>query len=134
MVTSIYTGLSALLFIRLSIAVIKYRRVLKHPYGVTKDRCFQATVAAHSNFAQYAPLALFLLYLLENSQIISVFLLHSLGFLLFLGRVLHYYGLVYGEKHGDFVLRKMGMHLTLWPILVMAVLCLLHPIWSGFFI
>ncbi|CAG1020381.1 partial Inner membrane protein YecN, partial [Patescibacteria group bacterium] len=65
MITPIYAALLAIIFVFLSISTIKTRRELKIPLGDGKNQKLIKLIRAHSNFAEYVPFALLLIYMAE---------------------------------------------------------------------
>lgn len=124
-VTPLYAGLLALLFLLLSFRVIGRRRDANVSLGDGGDAQLQRRARGHGNFAEYVPLALLLILLLELGQTTPYWLLHLLGLALVVGRVLHAIALSYTEKWmpGRFV----GTLLTFLVLLVAGLLCL----WRG---
>jgi uncharacterized membrane protein YecN with MAPEG domain len=107
-VTAAYAGLLGLYFIWLATRVIKARRAYRVALG-TSHRLVERMVRAHGNFAEYVPLALLLLALLELSRMPD-WALHALGTALLAGRVLHAHGIA--REPEDFRFRVAGMSLT----------------------
>ena len=124
MTTAFYAALLAILFVALSIYVIRSRRRLKVALGDgNKDGMRQAT-RAHGNFAEYAPLFLILLGLAEH-QGLPWWAVHLLGALFLLGRLLHAYGVAFKERYKqdrveNLSFRVRGMVLTFTTILACA--------------
>ncbi len=111
----IYAALLGLLLLALTTAVVRLRG--KHKVGIGDGGHADLALAcrAHANFIEYVPLALILLLLLEYRGV-PVWALHGLGAALFLGRVLHAWGL--SRSQGTSPGRAIGMMLTLGSILV----------------
>jgi uncharacterized membrane protein YecN with MAPEG domain len=124
-VTPLYAGVLAVFFVVLSMRVINRRRDGNINLGDGGDAEMQRRIRGHGNFAEYAPLALLLIALLEIGGTTPFWLLHLLGLMLVIGRVLHGIALSYTEKWipGRF----FGMILTFLVIVVAGVLCL----WRG---
>lgn len=123
-ITSLYAGLLALLFLVLSGIVISTRIRMRSLLG-TEHPDLLRTTRAHGNFAEYVPLGLILLGLLEMQQA-SPTLLHVLGAALFAGRLLHAIAIlrhksVAAGSSVTFYFRPLGMLLTLGSLLVAAV-------------
>ena len=117
-VTPIYAGLLAILLIVLSARVIVYRRANRLSLGDEGDRSLLKRMRAQANCAEYAPIGLLLLALLDL-QSAPIWALHVLGLMLLAGRCLHAFGFsasppVMGGRVG-------GMALTLTMILISAV-------------
>ena len=79
----------------------------------------------HSNFAEYVPLALITLFMVETSGA-SFFLVHFLGGALLLGRISHAYGV--SNVNENFFFRVSGMALTFTSILSSACYLLISAI------
>ncbi len=83
----------------------------------------------HSNFAEYAPLALLLIYFVEV-QGAPGWLVHALGLCLLTGRCVHAYGV--SQVKEKFVYRVTGMVMTFTAMLVAsAFLIVRHFVASG---
>jgi len=119
-ITSLYAGLLALVLFKLSLDSINARRTHKISVGYGPNNEIAGVVSAHANFVAYVPLLLFLLWMAERSGLYPEYLIHVLGLAFTLGRVLHY--LAFTGKKIDFKKRVLGMHLTLWPLLLLAAL------------
>jgi uncharacterized membrane protein YecN with MAPEG domain len=72
----------------------------------------------HANFAEYVPLCLVLLYLLQT-QGTSYWFLHILGIGLLVGRVSHAYGV--SREPENYRFRVVGMALTLGVLVAASV-------------
>lgn len=93
-VTPLYAALCGILLIMLSMRVVRYRQKFQVSLGDGGHPELQAAIRAQGNFAEYAPLALFLLFLLELTRDAPVWALHLLGAALFLGRAIHAWGVL----------------------------------------
>jgi hypothetical protein len=120
-VTSLYAGLLAPLYLWLTFRVIRFRRAERVDMGTGESRLLERYVRAHANFAEYAPLSLLLLALLELGGRPG-WLLHLLGLALLAGRVAHAWSFSAAELR--LRSRAAGMLLTVAPIAIMALLCL----------
>jgi uncharacterized membrane protein YecN with MAPEG domain len=120
--TAFYAGILGLFYVALSFRVIRFRRMFQIGIGHGEDRELHRAIRVHGNFAEYVPMALFLLLLLElnGSQ---MWVLHALGSMLFIGRILHSMGL--GKTAGTSIPRLLGGLLTFVMMLVAAVLNIL---------
>tara|TARA_R110002124_G_scaffold129483_1_gene290880 strand:- start:179171 stop:179581 length:411 start_codon:yes stop_codon:yes gene_type:complete len=118
MIIGYYAALLALLFIFLTLRVGRARMQTKIGIGDGGDHNLQKAIRAHANFAEFVPLALLLLFMIEMQQS-SVLLLHTLGALLFVGRVLHALGLSKTSKLSFG--RMVGAGLTALVITVSAL-------------
>jgi len=108
-VTALYAALLAFLLLWLSIQVIKERRRSRVSLGAGEDAALLQATRAHGNFAEYVPICLIMLALLEGLGV-SVWALHALGAGLLAGRLAHGIGLLH-QPH-KLLLRQIGMALT----------------------
>ena len=130
-VTPLYAGLLALVFMALSVRVVDNRRRHKVSLGDGEKPELRRTVRGHANFAEYVPVALLLLLVLELSRF-SIYVLHLIGATLLIARLLHGFAFAYTSewRFGRF----WGTALTFVIIIVEALLCLYqayrgHLIW-----
>lgn len=120
-VTPLYAGILAFLFLALSIRVIGVRGRVS--LGDGGDPLVLRRMRGHANFAEYVPLILVMMAMLELGHA-SIYLLHGLGVALVVARLLHGYALSFTQKFkfGRF----WGTALTLGLLIVSGVLCLLQ--------
>ena len=123
-ITALYAGSLALWFLVLSYRVIGFRRS-GVSLGDGGDPVLQRVIRGHANFAEYVPLALVMLAVLELNGT-SVLLLHALGLALLAGRLLHGYALSFTQKFGFG--RFWGTALTFTVLIVEAVMCLYQAV------
>ncbi len=125
-VTPLYAALLVLWYLVLSARVIQ-RRGTGISLGDGGDPGMLRIIRGHANFAEYVPLALLLMAILELSRF-SIYVLHALGMTLLVARLLHGYALSFTTqfKFG----RVGGATLTFGVLLVEAVLCL-YQAWQG---
>jgi len=131
LVTPLYAGLLVLWFLVLSVRVVRARGAGGISLGDGGDARLLRAIRGHANFAEYVPLALLLMAILESSRF-SIYVLHALGITLLLARLLHGYALSF-TPHFKFG-RMAGAALTFGVLLVEAVLCLYqayrgHMVW-----
>src|SRR5271169_1674883 len=123
-VTPLYAGLLALWFLVLSWRVVQRRRGGIY-LGDGGDKAMLRVIRGHANFAEYVPLALLLMGVLELSRL-SIYALHALGIVLLVARLLHGYALSFTDH---FTLgRFWGAALTFAVLAIEAVLCVYHGI------
>ncbi|NPD21062.1 MAPEG family protein [Alterinioella nitratireducens] len=118
MVTALYAGLIALLYLFLSYNVVLARRSQRVSVGDGGDKLVRKRMRTHANCAEYAPIGLILLMLVEM-QGMPLWLVHVFGQILLAGRLSHAYG--FGSTPQIVPLRKLGMYLTLLMIISTAV-------------
>ena len=126
MITSIYASLLALLIVRLSVAVIKLRRKNRVSVGDGGNEELQLAIRAHANAVEYIPIALMLLLMLELNGAPKI-LIHILGVTLLVGRILHAMGL----PTKDFKKRVLGMQITIYLLIGLAILNVLYFAFAG---
>ena len=119
-ITLLYAGLSGLLLLVLSFQVVGLRRKHRIGLGSGAEPELERAVRVHANFCEYVPLALLLLLLLELNAVLPGLVLHGLGGMLVVGRILHAMGLrrSAGVSRGRF----LGTLLTWLMLLVSALL------------
>lgn len=120
-VTAIYAALVAALFLALSFSVVRARRGRQVSMGDAGDRALQRRVRAQANCAEYAPIGLLLLLLLELNGT-GPLLLHLVGLSLLAGRLVH--GVGFGRDDMLMAARVPGMLLTFGSIGLAALLLL----------
>lgn len=108
-ITPVYAAVAALLFVFLSVRVIRSRGATKTGIGDGGNRTLQRAIRAHGNFAEYVPLTLILMALAEL-QDRAAFSLHFVGIFLLAGRLVHAYGV--SQEPELFKLRVAGMIMT----------------------
>jgi uncharacterized membrane protein YecN with MAPEG domain len=132
--TPLFAALLALLYLYLTLRVIRQRHVFKIAYGESVHEPLQNAVRAHANFQQYAPLFLILLYL-EESLFHSVATCYVTGALFLLGRMSHAYSMLVFEPRKlaenvplktVFRYRFFGMVPTFFTIAFLAALLLVQ--------
>ena len=131
--TAVYTGLLALTYIGLSFRVIQQRRRHKVSYGEKNKegetvQDLALAIAVHNNAGQYVPIFILLLFFIEYQQFSAIFI-NIVGVAFVVGRLLH----ASGMTKSNYTLRKMGMMLTLFIIILLAVINILWPIYTLLF-
>lgn len=120
-VTGFYAGLFGLMFVLLSIRIVRLRRRLHVGIGHRDQPLLERAIRVHSNFAEYVPLSLLLMYFLESATR-SPLWPHALCVALGIGRIVHAYGV--SQDHENYRFRVIGMSLT-FGVIVFASLGLL---------
>lgn len=121
MVTTLYAGILAFIYIALTAVVIAGRFKFRVGIGDGGNEEVFKRIRMHANFVEYVPFALILMFLAEFEGA-SEWLMHVLGIALVLARLAHAFGLygsVYISKG-----RTAGTALTLLVILTSAILCI----------
>lgn len=114
----LYAALFALLFVVLSVRTLRLRRSLRIAIGDSGDERMIRAMRVHSNFAEYVPFSLLLIFLVEM-QGADAILVHALCLALLAGRLSHAYGV--SRMRENFRFRVFGMSMTFTTLLVSAV-------------
>ncbi|HEX9447539.1 MAG TPA: MAPEG family protein [Dongiaceae bacterium] len=112
--TSVYAILLAILFLVLSVRAMLGRHRARVPFGEGASEELRRRLRAHANFAEYVPISLILMALLELQGAGSI-VLNVIGLLLLAGRLAHAYGISRIPEHPRS--RSIGMGLTLAAII-----------------
>ncbi len=118
-----YAALLGLLFFYLSMRTIGLRRKLQIGIGSKENDEMLRGMRVHSNFAEYVPISLLLIYFVEI-QGGHQLLIHGLGILLLVGRSVHAYGV--SQMNEKFVFRVSGMVMTFTTILAASCILLFN--------
>jgi len=118
MITALYAGPIALLLLVLSARVITYRRANRLGLGDHGNNSLLKRMRAQANCAEYAPIGILMMALVEL-QDAPALLVHVIGLLLLIGRLMHGYG--FSASPPKMNLRVGGMVLTLTSIALAAV-------------
>jgi uncharacterized membrane protein YecN with MAPEG domain len=117
-ITPLYSAILGLVFFVLSIRTIGVRRRLRVAVGDGRQPELLRAMRVHANFAEYVPLTLVLVYMLESLGGNAV-LVHALCGGLLVGRVSHAHGV--RKVVEDFRFRVFGMALTFAALIGAAV-------------
>ncbi len=120
-ITSLYAGLLAFIFLALSARVVAVRGRVS--LGDGGDPEVLRRMRGHANFAEYVPLILVMMALLEYQQI-AAWQLHAIGATLVFARVIHGIALSFTRKW--FFGRFFGTVLTFTLLGVCGVLCVVQ--------
>jgi uncharacterized membrane protein YecN with MAPEG domain len=121
-ITPIYAALITFIFFALCWRVIAYRRAHRLSIGDEGNRSLLRRMRAQANCAEYAPIGLLLLLMLELQAGNAMFV-HAMGLCLLLGRAAHAYG--FAAKPMNLPMRQLGMVLTFIQLLVTSIALLL---------
>ena len=119
----VYAALFALFFVVLSVRTLRLRRSLRIAIGDSGNETMLRAMRVHSNFAEYVPLCLFLILLVELRAAPAV-LVHSLCVCLLVGRISHALGV--SRINEDYRLRVFGMAMTFTTLVSSAIYLLLQ--------
>jgi uncharacterized protein len=115
LITPIYAAPIALLFMYLSVRVIRYRRAERIAFGDQGDKHLLRLMRTQGNCAEYAPIGLILLLMADLSNAAPLGL-HIAGSLLVIGRVTHGIGLAHFPR--IIVARVIGITATFTSYLI----------------
>jgi len=103
MITALYAGLCGLLLVALYVRVSQRRLATKIGMGTGDDAILEQRIRAHGNFIESVPIALVLLYLLEQTGVDPLYI-HAFGMTLLLARIGHAQGIstTLGRSAGRF--------------------------------
>ena len=118
LVTPLFAAIFALVYLVLSISVIKLRFKQQVSLGSAGDSELEKEIRIHANFAEYVPLCLLLLYFLETVTLSSR-LSFWLGCVLLISRLSHVIGMRNGKDH--LIFRQIGVLGTFFVIFVSAL-------------
>lgn len=116
--TLLYAALNTFFYFTLSIWVVKSRVKHQIEIGHGENPSLLRVIRAHANAAEYIPLILLLILILELNHA-SPLLLHFMGAGLLLGRILHAFGLY--TRKGPNPGRFIGTVLTWLALLIGAI-------------
>jgi uncharacterized membrane protein YecN with MAPEG domain len=117
-IVPLYAALLALIFVALSMRTIRLRQRLRVAIGDGGHETLRRAARAHSNFAEYVPLALLLLFFVESAGASAMFV-HALCASLLAGRLMHALGV--SRVPEPLALRAAGIVLTFIPIVAAAL-------------
>jgi len=120
--TPLWASLLTFLYLWLAAQVIRARYRTKAALGSGGDPGLERAIRAHANFAEYVPLALILIALVEL-QGGRLWLVHLLGALLLAGRAIHAIGI--SREAEILAWRRNGMILTFSTLAIAALANLL---------
>lgn len=124
-ITGLYAGILALLFVALSVRTLRIRRRNQIAVGDGGNSEMLRAIRVHGNFAEYAPLALLLVALVESNGAGANWV-HALGAALVLGRLSHAFGV--SKPKEDFRFRVLGMSLTFFTLVGAALTLLFYSV------
>jgi uncharacterized membrane protein YecN with MAPEG domain len=125
MIAGIYAGLCGLLLVVLYVRVSQRRLATKIGAGTGGDAVLEQRVRAHANLIESAPLALLLLYLVEQTGL-AAWAVHAFGVALVVARLLHAQGM--SGSMGRSAGRFYGSIGTLLVLAALSVLLLVRSV------
>ena len=108
-IVPLYASILALLFVALSVRTLRMRRGLRIAIGDAGNPAMLRAMRVHSNFAEYVPLSLLLIYFVEVGGA-NVLIVHILALCLLVGRAFHAFGV--SQINENYAFRVFGMAMT----------------------
>jgi uncharacterized membrane protein YecN with MAPEG domain len=127
-ITGFYLALLALLYVVLGLQVSRLRRGNRVVFGDGDNIKLRSAIRAHGNFAEYVPIIVLLVGLLEMSGTSAVRIHVLMGGLL-VARLLHPLGMYVGPRSTQFQIYRVGGILLTWLVLVAAAVMALLRFW-----
>ena len=118
-ITSIVASVLAVIFVRLSLAVIALRRKHRVSLGSGGHESLERAIRAQGNFAEYVPIGIILIACLELNRA-PWWLVAIPAVALILGRLIHAQGI--NEPPINLTKRVLGMQLTLFTLIGLALI------------
>jgi uncharacterized membrane protein YecN with MAPEG domain len=123
-ITAAYLGILALLYTVLGLQVSRLRRGNRVLFGDGDNIRLRSAIRAHANFAEYVPIIVLMVAMLEMSGMPAASI-HLLMGALLLARLLHPLGMYVGPRTLQFqICRVGGILLTMLVLLASALLSL----------
>jgi uncharacterized protein len=117
-ITPFYAAILGLLFVFLSVRTLKMRRSLRIAIGDAGNQQMLRAMRVHANCAEYAPISLLLIYLLESQGAYKA-LIHVLCLCLLAGRFSHAFGV--SQTNENYKFRVFGTGMTFTAIIGSAI-------------
>jgi uncharacterized protein len=118
-ITPIVAAILAVLFVRLSFAVIRLRRSNKISLGTGGNESLERAIRAQGNFSEYTPFGIILIAILEINGA-PWWLVFIPGITLIMSRYFHAQGI--NTPPPDFKKRILGMQLTFFTYISLVIL------------
>jgi uncharacterized membrane protein YecN with MAPEG domain len=123
-VTAIYAAVLALIFMGLTIWVVAGRVKYRANHGDGGHAPLNRRIRSHANFAEYVPLILLLVALLESGGA-GRFTIHGLLLPLVIARIMHPIGMVAREESAQQFAFRAPSAIVTWAVMVIAAVLLL---------
>jgi uncharacterized protein len=117
-ITPFYSGIFGLFFVALSVRTLLLRRKFGIAIGSNNQPLLERASRVHSNFAEYVPMTLLLIYFLELKMPSNIWI-HFVCIALLVGRISHAYGV--SQIQEKLIYRVIGMTLTFVAIVSTSV-------------
>jgi uncharacterized membrane protein YecN with MAPEG domain len=124
-ITAAYLGVLALLYAVLGLQVSRLRRGHRVLFGDGDNIKLRSAIRAHANFAEYVPIIVLMVAMLELSGLPATSV-HLLMAALLLARLLHPLGMYVGPRTLQFQICRVGGITLNWLVLVASAILLLR--------
>jgi uncharacterized membrane protein YecN with MAPEG domain len=129
-ITSAYLGILALLYLVLGLQVSRLRRGHRVLFGDGDNIKLRSAIRAHANFAEYVPIIVLMVAMLEMSGMPAL-RVHLLMGALLVARLLHPLGMYVGPRTLQFRICRVGGILLTLMVMAGAALLLLWRFLPG---
>jgi uncharacterized membrane protein YecN with MAPEG domain len=129
-ITACYLAVLALLYVALSLQVIRLRRTNRAAFGDSGSVALRSAIRAHAHFAEYVPITALMVAMLEMAGA-SALRVHFLMGALVVGRLLHPLGMYAAPDTLQFRIGRIGGVTITIGLLVTCALSLLSRLASG---
>jgi uncharacterized membrane protein YecN with MAPEG domain len=106
-ITACYLAVLALLYVALSLQVIRLRRSHRAAFGDSDSAALRSAIRAHAHFAEYVPITVLMVAMLEMAGA-SALRVHGLMGALVLARLLHPLGMYAAPNTWQFRIGRTG--------------------------
>ena len=124
-ITATYLAVLALIYAALAIQVVRLRRRNKAGFGDGGNDELRCAIRAHAHFAEYVPLIVLMVAMLEMSGLAAA-RVHILMGMLLAARLLHPFGMYAKPGTLQFRMGRIGGMLLTTALLVMCALLILR--------
>ena len=129
-ITGFYLGILALLYVVLGLQVSRLRRGHRVLFGDGDNIKLRSAIRAHANFAEYVPIIVLMVAMLEMSGMPAL-RVHLLMGALLVARLLHPLGMYVGPRTLQFQICRVGGILLTLMVMAGAALLLLWRFLPG---
>jgi uncharacterized protein len=131
LLTATYLAILALLYAGLSLQVVRLRRKNRIAFGDGGNISLRSAIRAHAHFAEYVPIIVLMVAMLEMSGLAAT-PVHILMGALLIARFLHLFGIYAKPGTLQFGIGRMGgMIITSLVMIACAMLILVRPFLAG---
>jgi uncharacterized protein len=127
-ITGLYLAVLALLYVVLALQVSRLRRGNRVLFGDGDNIKLRSAIRAHANFAEYVPIIVLLVAMLEMSGLPAA-RVHLLMAALLVARLIHPLGMYVGPRTLQFQICRVGGIVLTLLVLVAAALIALSRFW-----